>query len=222
MSGAAVGASEGGALPPISTTARGRRQHDGSNDGDARQHGEHVPGSLFRRRPRRRRPFRGPAVPRPGLRRHSPGPGRDGEREGAGARASAPWSRARRPRRCVRTAPRSSSARAFAPAAASKAGVRSRRASCATASSAAETALSRTSCRPGVGGASLVRFPPTARRAPMCERQDIEARRAQDLKRWHRRVAERRASGTCIRCGKRPPQPGSKRLRALRRKAAES
>ena len=41
----------------------------------------------------------------------------------------------------------------------------------------------------------------------MCERQDIEARRAQDLKRWHRRVAERRASGTCIRCGKRPPQP---------------
>ena len=41
----------------------------------------------------------------------------------------------------------------------------------------------------------------------MCEQQDIEARRAQDLKRWHRRVAERRASGTCIRCGKRPPEP---------------
>ena len=41
----------------------------------------------------------------------------------------------------------------------------------------------------------------------MCEQQDIETRRAQDLKRWHRRVAERRASGTCIRCGKRPPQP---------------
>ena len=41
----------------------------------------------------------------------------------------------------------------------------------------------------------------------MCEQQDIEARRARDLKRWHRRVAERRANGTCIRCGKRPPQP---------------
>ena len=35
----------------------------------------------------------------------------------------------------------------------------------------------------------------------MCEQQDIEARRAQDLKRWHRRVAERRARGTCLKCG---------------------
>ena len=41
----------------------------------------------------------------------------------------------------------------------------------------------------------------------MCEQQDIEARRARDLKRWHRRVAERRANGTCIRCGKHPPEP---------------
>ncbi len=41
----------------------------------------------------------------------------------------------------------------------------------------------------------------------MCEQQDIEARRAQDLKRWHRRVADRRTRGKCIRCGKRPPEP---------------
>ncbi len=41
----------------------------------------------------------------------------------------------------------------------------------------------------------------------MCEQQDIKARRAQDLKRWHRRVADRRARGMCIRCGKHPPAP---------------
>ena len=40
----------------------------------------------------------------------------------------------------------------------------------------------------------------------MCE-QDIETRRARDLERYHRRVAERRAKGLCLKCGKRPPAP---------------
>ena len=39
---------------------------------------------------------------------------------------------------------------------------------------------------------------------PMCE-QDIK--RARDLERYHRRVAERRAKGLCLKCGKRPPAP---------------
>ena len=40
----------------------------------------------------------------------------------------------------------------------------------------------------------------------MCE-QDIEARCARDLERYHRRTAERRARGLCLNCGKRPPTP---------------
>ena len=36
---------------------------------------------------------------------------------------------------------------------------------------------------------------------------DIELRRARDLERYHRRVAERRAKGPCLKCGKRPPTP---------------
>ena len=40
----------------------------------------------------------------------------------------------------------------------------------------------------------------------MCD-QDIEARRARDLERYHRRTAERRAKGLCLKCGKRPPAP---------------
>ncbi|MDE0389760.1 MAG: hypothetical protein OXI75_13760, partial [Rhodospirillales bacterium] len=40
----------------------------------------------------------------------------------------------------------------------------------------------------------------------MCE-VDIEARRARDLERWHRRTAERRSRGLCLQCGKRPPAP---------------
>ena len=40
----------------------------------------------------------------------------------------------------------------------------------------------------------------------MCE-QDIAARRARDLERYHRRTAERRAQGLCLKCGKRPPAP---------------
>ena len=41
----------------------------------------------------------------------------------------------------------------------------------------------------------------------MSEQQDIEARRARDLERWHRRAAERTALGLCVTCGKRPPEP---------------
>ena len=38
--------------------------------------------------------------------------------------------------------------------------------------------------------------------------QDIEIRRARDLERYHRQTAERRARGLCVKCGKRPPEPG--------------
>jgi len=41
----------------------------------------------------------------------------------------------------------------------------------------------------------------------MCEKQDIVQRRARDLERYHRRTAERKAQGLCLRCGKRPPAP---------------
>ena len=40
----------------------------------------------------------------------------------------------------------------------------------------------------------------------MCD-HDIEARRTRDLERYHRRTAERRAQGLCLKCGKRPPAP---------------
>ena len=37
--------------------------------------------------------------------------------------------------------------------------------------------------------------------------QDLEIRRARDLERYHRRTAERRAQGLCLKCGKQPPAP---------------
>ena len=37
--------------------------------------------------------------------------------------------------------------------------------------------------------------------------RDIEARRKNDLARFHRRTEARRAAGLCLRCGKRPPAP---------------
>ena len=40
----------------------------------------------------------------------------------------------------------------------------------------------------------------------MCD-HDIETRRRRDLERYHRRTAERRAKGLCLKCGKRPPAP---------------
>ncbi len=41
----------------------------------------------------------------------------------------------------------------------------------------------------------------------MCEQHDIAQRRARDLERYHRRTAERRAKGLCLKCGKRQPAP---------------
>ena len=41
----------------------------------------------------------------------------------------------------------------------------------------------------------------------MCS-HDLEARRARDLERFHRRTAERRARGLCLKCGKCPPADG--------------
>ena len=40
----------------------------------------------------------------------------------------------------------------------------------------------------------------------MCD-QDIQASRARDLERYHRRTAQRRTKGLCLKCGKRPPAP---------------
>ena len=40
----------------------------------------------------------------------------------------------------------------------------------------------------------------------MCD-TDLAARRRRDLARYHRRAAERRAKGLCLKCGKRPPAP---------------
>ena len=37
--------------------------------------------------------------------------------------------------------------------------------------------------------------------------QDIATRRARDLERYHRRVAERKTRGLCLKCGTRPPAP---------------
>ena len=40
----------------------------------------------------------------------------------------------------------------------------------------------------------------------MCE-QDVAARHARDLERYHRRAADRKTQGLCLKCGKRPPAP---------------
>ena len=40
---------------------------------------------------------------------------------------------------------------------------------------------------------------------------DILVRRARDLERYHRRIADRRAKGLCLKCGKQPPTPGRTR-----------
>ena len=44
----------------------------------------------------------------------------------------------------------------------------------------------------------------------MCD-QDIQTRRARDLERYHRRTAERKVQGLCLKCGKIPPTPGRSR-----------
>ena len=42
----------------------------------------------------------------------------------------------------------------------------------------------------------------------------LERRRAADRERYHRRMEERRAAGSCLRCGKFPPEPGRKNCAA--------
>ena len=56
----------------------------------------------------------------------------------------------------------------------------------------------------------------------MCN-HDIEARRARDLERYHRRTTERRAQGLCVTCGKCPPAPGRSRCEpcAAKKRPAE-
>ena len=41
----------------------------------------------------------------------------------------------------------------------------------------------------------------------MCDTDIEAARRTRDRERYHRRTAERRAKGLCLKCGKRPPAP---------------
>ena len=45
----------------------------------------------------------------------------------------------------------------------------------------------------------------------MCEQEDIEARRARDLERWHRRAADRKSRNLCLSCGATAPAPGRTR-----------
>ena len=61
--------------------------------------------------------------------------------------------------------------------------------------------------RSRAGRASLAPMPTSGQgERAMCD-TDIAARRARDLERYHRRTAERRAKGLCLKCGKRPPAP---------------
>ena len=45
----------------------------------------------------------------------------------------------------------------------------------------------------------------------MCEQEDVKARRARDLERWHRRSEARRESGLCQSCGRAKVAPGRTR-----------
>ena len=56
----------------------------------------------------------------------------------------------------------------------------------------------------------------------MCEQDDIEAQRARERERWHRRAADRSEKGLCLACGKRAPAPDRTRCEpcaSKRRKA---
>ena len=57
----------------------------------------------------------------------------------------------------------------------------------------------------------------------MCDQDDLEARRASERARWHRRAGERQAKGLCLSCGKHPPAPGRTRCEpcALQRREAD-
>ena len=104
----------------------------------------------------------------------------------------------------MRPAP-TGSALACVSGAASSTGAPSPRACSATAGRRAERRSPRRPVGASPAGRSSPGFHPR-QGEPMCE-QDIEARRARDPERYHRRAAERCARGLCLKCGKRPPAP---------------
>ena len=52
----------------------------------------------------------------------------------------------------------------------------------------------------------------------MREQEDIEAKRAHERARWHRRAEDRKAKGLCLACGKHPPAQGRTRCETCARK----
>ncbi len=56
----------------------------------------------------------------------------------------------------------------------------------------------------------------------MCQQDDIEAKRARERARWHRRAAERQEKGLCLACGKAPPAPGRTRCEPCAGKRREA
>ncbi len=56
----------------------------------------------------------------------------------------------------------------------------------------------------------------------MPDQDDMEARRARERARWHRRAAERTENGLCLACGKHPPAPGRTRCEPCARKRRDS
>ena len=138
--------------------ARRRRHHDDS-DGDARQHRGDVPGSFLRHRPRRRQ-IRRRAVQGPGRRRHPP-LARRGAGEGQGPAGEARHRHAGGGEGdAAHPPPRSSSARACAPAAVNSCGGIWRPPCGTTADSAAERRSTWTSGRPAPVGRPSPAFRP--------------------------------------------------------------
>ena len=56
----------------------------------------------------------------------------------------------------------------------------------------------------------------------MCKQNDLEARRASERARWHRRAEDRKANGFCLACGKVPPAKGRTRCEPCARKRCEA
>lgn len=164
----------------------------------------HLPDSplrwrLGRRRPLRRRAARS-ARSRPTTRRRT-----------VGGRRGAPWSPAARRRRRARAGRRSSSRRGFAPAAASRRGSARNGASVQLPPEGLTATLRDVRPVQRLPGAVTSDSTPRQGGSPMCEQEDIKARRARDLERWRKRVGARRAAGPCEGCGRREPAPNRAR-----------
>ena len=56
----------------------------------------------------------------------------------------------------------------------------------------------------------------------MCKQDDLEARRANERARWHRRAEDRKAKGLCLACGKHALAPGRTRCEPCARKRREA